>query len=340
MERKAIALLSGGLDSTLAVKLLIDQEIEITAVNFTSPFCNCTSRKAGCVHQARRVAEEFGIPIRVISKGMDYFRLVRNPRHGYGRGLNPCIDCRIYMLRKVREMMPELGSFVVTGEVLGQRPMSQHRRAIELIERESGLPGLILRPLSAHLFPPTLPEQDGVVDRAKLLALSGRSRKPQIELASRYGVRDYPCPAGGCLLTDETIAGRLQDVFLHQEEFGAADIHLLKIGRHFRLNRHAKIVVGRDRRENEQIRAFFAAGSVFLRPSGFRGPVGLLLGEADPETEQRAGELLAGFSGEDRKSYCFFREEYGNPPERFCVDQRLAAEERTAMQIVLQRRLK
>ena len=160
MKRAAVVLLSGGLDSTLAVKMMVEQGIKLTAVPFTSPFCNCSSRKTGCRHQARRVAAEFGVPIRVVVKGMDYMRIVEKAPHGYGRGMNPCIDCRIYMLRKVSGMMAEIGaSFVVTGEVLGQRPMSQHRQAIEIIEKESGLAGRILRPLSAHHFPPTLPEE-------------------------------------------------------------------------------------------------------------------------------------------------------------------------------------
>ena len=182
---QAIALLSGGLDSSLAVKMMIDQGIAVTAIHFTSPFCNCTSKNAGCKNQAVKVAREFGVPIRVIHKGMDYMRMVQDPPHGHGRGMNPCIDCRIYMLRKVKEMMAGSGaSFVITGEVLGQRPMSQHRAAIRLIEKESGLEGLILRPLSAQHFPPTIPEWEGIVDRQRLLSFSGRSRKPQIDLAA------------------------------------------------------------------------------------------------------------------------------------------------------------
>jgi tRNA-uridine 2-sulfurtransferase len=178
MNRRAIALLSGGLDSTLAVKMMLEQGIEMMAVNFTSAFCNCTPKTAGCRHQASKIAQEFGIPIKV-TKGMDYMEMVRKAPHGYGRGMNPCIDCRIYMLKKVKELMAGEGaSFVVTGEVLGQRPMSQHRQAIRTIEKASGLEGLILRPLSAQYFEPTVPEEEGIVDRERLLAISGRSRKP------------------------------------------------------------------------------------------------------------------------------------------------------------------
>ena len=180
LTKKAVALLSGGLDSTLAVKLMIDQGIDVTAVHFTSVFCNCSPKKAGCKMHARKVAEEFAVPIIVIHKGMDYIKMVENPPHGHGSAINACIDCRIYMLRKVKEMMSELGaSFVITGEVLGQRPMSQQRHTIRLIEKESGLQDLILRPLSAQHFKPTLPEREGIVDRDKLLNISGRGRKPQ-----------------------------------------------------------------------------------------------------------------------------------------------------------------
>jgi len=266
LGKRAIALLSGGLDSSLAVKMMIGQGIKITAVHFTSPFCNCTSRKAGCKHQAVKVAQEFGVPIRAIHKGMDYMRIVENPPHGYGRGLNPCIDCRIYMLKKVKAMMVDIGaSFVITGEVLGQRPMSQHRAAIQKIEKESGLEKRILRPLSAQHFPPTIPEQEGIVDRQKLLSFSGRSRKPQIDLAGRLGVKDYPCPAGGCLLTDPVIAARLRDLFAHFPHYGLMDLHLLKIGRHFRFHPGLKIILGRDKSENEQIQAMAEPGSVLFK---------------------------------------------------------------------------
>jgi tRNA U34 2-thiouridine synthase MnmA/TrmU len=304
MEKKALALLSGGLDSSLAVKIILDQGIAVTAVNFVSPFCNCTSRNAGCKHQARKVADEFGISIQVIPKGMDYIRMVQHPKHGHGRGMNPCIDCRIYMLRKVKEMMPTHGSFIITGEVLGQRPMSQHRRAIETIEKESGLEGLILRPLSAGHFAPTIPEQEGTVDREKLLSLSGRSRKPQIELAEKLGVKDYPCPAGGCLLTDPVIAERLRDLFMYLPGYNVADLQLLKTGRHFRLARELKLILGRNKAENEILHLHSGPGYRIVRPANFRGPCALLCGhDIAPEYVKIAGNIMAAYSNDDLDSY-------------------------------------
>jgi tRNA-uridine 2-sulfurtransferase len=195
-KRKAIALLSGGLDSTLAVKVLLDQGVEVEALNFTSPFCTCTGKNAGCKSEAVRVAEEFKIPIKVMHKGAEYLEILRNPKHGYGKGMNPCIDCRIYLLRKAKEYMQESGAdFVFTGEVLGQRPMSQRRDTLNVIERESGLKGLLLRPLSAKHFEPTIPEIEGWVDREKLLSIHGRSRKEQMDLAAELDVKNYPWPA-------------------------------------------------------------------------------------------------------------------------------------------------
>ncbi len=327
MNRKALALLSGGLDRALAVKMMLEQGIEIEAINFMSPFCNCTPKTAGCKHQARKIASEFGIRIRVIPKGMDYMKMVEHPPHGYGRGMNPCIDCRIYMLRKVRDLMAAEGaSFVITGEVLGQRPMSQHRRAIEIIEREGGLPGLILRPLSAKFFEPTLPEREGIVDREKLLALSGRSRKPQIELAEKMGVTDYPCPAGGCLLTDREIAARLRDLFVHRRDYTMADLHLLKLGRHFRIDASLKIIVGRNQAENDQLGNLAGPLDAVFRPVDFRGPTVLAQGILRESLEQTIGQIMARYCQDQRASYAIKKRIRSSGETEFGVVTRFSPE--------------
>jgi tRNA U34 2-thiouridine synthase MnmA/TrmU len=283
---------------------MIDQGIDVTAVHFTSVFCNCSPKKAGCKMHARKVAEEFAVPIIVIHKGMDYIKMVENPPHGHGSAINACIDCRIYMLRKVKEMMPELGaSFVITGEVLGQRPMSQQRHTIRLIEKESGLQDLILRPLSAQHFEPTLPEREGIVDRDKLLNISGRGRKPQFELAENLGVTDYPCPAGGCLLTDKVIAARLRDLFAHTADYNQTDLVLLTLGRHYRLHPDLKIILGRNQEENERLCSLAKDGQSIFEPDNFRGPSILALGHLNEEREKTIGEMIVAHSQDTKPSY-------------------------------------
>jgi tRNA U34 2-thiouridine synthase MnmA/TrmU len=304
LNKKAVALLSGGLDSTLAVKLMIDQGIDVTAVHFTNVFCNCSPKTAGCKMHARKVAEDFAVPIIVIHKGMDYIKMVENPPHGHGSAMNACIDCRIYMLRKVKEMMPELGaSFVITGEVLGQRPMSQQWHTIRLIEKESGLQDLILRPLSAQHFEPTLPEREGIVDRDKLLNISGRGRKPQFALAKNLGVTDYPCPAGGCLLTDKVIAARLRDLFVHTADYNQTDLVLLTLGHHYRLHPDLKIILGRKQEENERLISLVKDGQSIFEPENFRGPTILAVGRLDEEREATIGAMIAAHSQDTKTVY-------------------------------------
>jgi len=246
---------------------------------------------------------------------------VQRPLHGHGSGMNPCIDCRIYMLRKVKEMMPRLeASFVITGEVLGQRPMSQHRQAIRIIEKESGLEGLILRPLSAQHFQPTIPEQEGIVDREKMLAMSGRTRKPQIDLAAKLGIKYYPCPAGGCLLTDKVIAGRLRDLFLNMPDYTMTDLKLLKIGRHFRLRPGLKVVVGRTQVENEQIRLSAKEGSIIFSPVDFRGPEALTSGDAPSAAEEEEiGKIITRYSQDVLTEYQISKEVIGTEESIFVV---------------------
>jgi tRNA-uridine 2-sulfurtransferase len=297
MQRKAIALLSGGLDSTLAVKVLLDQGIAVEALNFTSPFCTCTGKNAGCKSEAVRVANEFNIPIKVMNKGVEYLEILKNPKHGYGKGMNPCIDCRIYLLKKAKEYMLEIGAdFVFTGEVLGQRPMSQRRDTLRVIEKESGLEGLLLRPLSAKHFKPTLPEIEGWVDREKLLSIQGRSRKEQFELAAELDVKNYPCPAGGCLLTDPSFVGKVRDVFDHSEELNLRDFRLLKLGRHFRIGPKTKVILGRNDGENGLLEQAVQAGEATLRWSGGPSPLAALLGESSEELLAQAGQVLLRYT--------------------------------------------
>src|SRR4030065_764901 len=248
---KALALLSGGLDSILATELILKQGIDVTAFNVTSPFCLC--RRGGC--GAVEAAKKFIVPLKVGSEEQEYLKIVRKPKHGYGRNMNPCIDCRIFLVRKAKKYAKEIGaSFIFTGEVLDERPMSQHYRAMKIIEEEAGLKGKILRPLSARLLPQTVAEKKGLVNRARLLQIRGRSRKPQIKLAEEFNIKDYPCPAGGCLLTYKEYANKLRDLFKHKKRCSMADVHLLKVGRHFRLGEN-KIIVGRNEAENRILTA-------------------------------------------------------------------------------------
>lgn len=301
MQRKALALLSGGLDSTLAVKVMLDQGIAVEALNFTSPFCTCTGRNAGCKSEAVRVASEFNIPIKVMNKGVEYLEIIKNPRHGYGKGMNPCVDCRIFLLRKAKEYMAESGAdFVITGEVLGQRPMSQRRDTLNVIERESGLAGLLLRPLSAQHFSPTIPEKEGWVDRKRLLAIHGRSRKEQIQLAAELDVKNYPCPAGGCLLTELSFVSKIRDVFDHADELNQRDFRLLKVGRHFRIGSRTKVIIGRNESENTLLEQALMKGETILRWLGGSSPTGIVTGIVDEALLQTAGGILLRYTKADK----------------------------------------
>lgn len=279
----AVGLLSGGLDSTLAARVLLDQGIDVRALNFVSPFCRCTPRGNGCAAVVRSVVQLGNIPLRRVSLGQDYLQMVCQPRHGYGRGMNPCLDCRISKLRQAHEYMKEIGAhFIFTGEVLGQRPMSQHLRALELIDRECGLTGLVLRPLSASLLKPTQAESLGWVERGRLLAISGRSRKNQIRLAAEKNIADYPCPAGGCLLTDRHFAGKLRKWLQNGYGLTFRDAELLKIGRHLFFTNGDRLIVARNREECVKLEKLACADDFLFTPENFSGPSVLFSGK-NPE---------------------------------------------------------
>ncbi len=297
MKRKALVLFSGGLDSILAVKVIQEQDVAVEAINFTSPFFRCKGGTAGGEPDALRAARELAVPIKVIELGIDFLEVIRKPRHGYGSGMNPCIDCRIFFLRKAGEYLAECGAdFVVTGEVLGQRPMSQRRDAMRLVERECGLEGFLVRPLSARHLPPTIPEQEGWLDREKLLAISGRSRKEQIRLAEELGIREYPNPAGGCLLTEPSFLSKIRDVFDHAEILAPRDFIILKTGRHFRIGPRAKIVIGRNEADNQALETLVRSGDVLLRWADGSSPLGVVTGTFKPALLETAAKIILRYT--------------------------------------------
>jgi tRNA U34 2-thiouridine synthase MnmA/TrmU len=295
LSTKAVALISGGLDSVLAAKVIMEQGFDVLGLYFTSAFSKSFGNEQDT--HAARVARAIGIDLRVMDMGQEYIDLVRNPAHGYGKNVNPCIDCKIFMLKQAKAVMKEINApFVVTGEVLGQRPMSQRRDTFHVIERDADMRGMIVRPLSANLLPPTRAEQDGLIHREKLLGISGRSRTIQLRLAERFGIRGYSTPAGGCLLTDKNFAEKLRDLFEERQAVLPTDIRLLTVGRHFRIDAGNKIVLGRDNAENKMLMDLAPQGYHLFTPHSFPGPVALLAGNPTREIRQTIGRLIITYS--------------------------------------------
>lgn len=289
---QAIGLLSGGLDSILAIRVLQDQGLAIEAMHGILPV-----HDPALLAWVERICQELGVPLYTVDLEEPFFELLRRPRYGYGSGMNPCIDCHILLLKRAAERMQEVGAaFVFTGEVLGERPMSQHREALRLVERKSGLEGYLLRPLSARLLPPTIPEQQGLVDREKLLDIQGRSRKPQMALAQKYGLQKYPSPAGGCRLTDPGFARRARDLLAHHPDFTRNDFELLKVGRHFRLSPQTRVVSGRTEAENRRIVELAREGDLLFEVKGTGSPVTLLRGPADATAIALAAAITARYA--------------------------------------------
>ena len=277
-KKKVVALLSGGLDSQLAIKMMQEQGFDVSAVAIKTPFCDFDCGR-GCGFEIRERADDLDVNLKTVYLGDEYIEMLKHPKHGIGAGFNPCIDCRSMMFDAAKKHMEEIGAeFIISGEVLGQRPMSQHAPALRTIENESDLVGKIVRPLSAALLPETDPEKDGLIKRENLGMIRGRTRRDQLDMAKKYGIENPPNAGGGCLLTEPHFGIKAKDLFSHTENPTINDIDLLKIGRHFRLDEETKFIVGRNKDENEMIKAISLPGDILLEAKDFVGPVSILRG--------------------------------------------------------------
>lgn len=287
---RCIALLSGGLDSMLAIRIMQEQGIEVEALNFKTMFTCCQDTSA-------QVARDLGVNLTIIGQEDDYLDLVRNPEYGYGKGANPCVDCRIYMFERAKKFMDQVDAqFIISGEVVGQRPMSQKRSDLDTISYQSGLEDLLLRPLSAKLLPPTKPEREGLVDREKLYGVQGRSRKFLIELAHKYNLKEIPTPSTGCSLTEPEFGRKVHDLIQIQVDDKPWDYDALNVGRHFRWNDEVKVILGRDHQENLKLEYMHkmedATSSALIEPVSFKGPTALVTGPANDDSITYAAGLV------------------------------------------------
>jgi len=291
---KALGLVSGGLDSSLAVMALMRQGIKVTGIAFVTPFFDA--------EKAQKAAAIIGHSLIIKEIGDIHLEMVKAPQYGYGRNMNPCIDCHAMMFRLAGEHMAQHGfDFLFSGEVLGQRPMSQNANALKSVANLSGYPDRVLRPLSAKRLPITPMEESGLVDREQLLDFQGRSRKPQQALAKAWGYRDYPASAGGCLLTEEGFSNQLRDLLDHDPDATTQDVELLKVGRQFRLSPTAKFVVGRHKADNDALQQLVRTDQIKMRCLNFSGPLGVFCGDATPENLRTAAEIVATYGkGKDQ----------------------------------------
>jgi len=315
---KALVLFSGGLDSILVARMLGEQGIEVELINFFTIFFG--------PEVARQSAKEMGLPLREVDMSEDFLAILKKPKHGWGAGLNPCIDCHSLMLKKAGQIMRDEGFDVVaTGEVLGERPMSQNRQSLNIVEKDAGVEGYLLRPLSAKLLEPTLAEKEGLIDREKMLDISGRRRERQISLAKEFGIKNYPSPGGGCALTQKGFAARLLELKKNKPNFSVHDAKLSIIGRHFfhpeqpisgslpqvgpeeveggrGVEDNYWLILGRDKEENEFLKSQVKEGEVFIIPVNFSGPEALIRGEKiSAEIIERAKDLIVEFSSKAKK---------------------------------------
>jgi tRNA-specific 2-thiouridylase len=287
---EALGLCSGGLDSMLAGLLLRKQGISVQWITFETPFFSSA--------KAKQASKTTKIPLMVENITPAYLEMLKNPRCGYGKHMNPCMDCHALMFKLAGGIMTEKGlDFLFSGEVLGQRPMSQTMNSLRYVEKQSGFDGYILRPLSAKRLPVTIPEQQGLVNRDFLMDITGRSRKPQMKLAKEFGISKFPAPAGGCLLTDKGFASRLKDLFDHQDTYAERELYLLRHGRHLRLNHTTKIVVGRTEKDNENIEKFYAPNlDAMIKIKQIPGPMVLIPNDGSKEDRMLAASICVGYS--------------------------------------------
>lgn len=291
---KALALLSGGLDSILAVKLVQSLGIQVEALYFANPFHQSPSET---LHKIKQLASNLNLKLHIREFGEDYLRIIENPRYNYGKQMNPCVDCRIYQLQEAKKLMEEIGAwFLITGEVLDQRPHSQRRDALDIVERDSKLRGYILRPLTAKHLRPTVPEEKGWVDRNRLLDIKGRGRDEQIQLAQKFNISDYPSPAGGCLLTYREYGAKVKDLIEYEKGLSLHSVNLLQIGRHLRLTPQVKIIVGKNEVENNQLLQLASNHNLILELADYQGPTTLYQGPLENRIFDLAAAITAGYS--------------------------------------------
>jgi tRNA U34 2-thiouridine synthase MnmA/TrmU len=305
-QRKAISLISGGLDSMLATKAIMEQGVHVEGINFFTGFC-----VEGHTHAIRKkdkekpkrnnalwVAEQLGIKLHIVDVIEPYKDVLLNPKHGYGANMNPCLDCKCFMVGQALQWIKENDfDFIITGEVVGQRPKSQRAETMPIVQEESGAGDLLVRPLCAKKLPPTLPEREGWIDREKMFEFSGRTRKPQMALAEQYNFKDYATPAGGCcFLTDETYSRKLVDMWQARSdrEYDLDDIMLLKVGRHIRPRPHFKMIVGREEGENKYLEGY-KKQFTYLRSTSHTGPLVLIDGKVNDDDLELAARLTARF---------------------------------------------
>ncbi len=295
---KCIVLFSGGLDSILAARILMAQGVDCTGFHSVIPFVppDVDLKKS----RVQKLADHIKLPLHFYRCGREYIDMLKNPDHGYGKNMNPCVDCKIHFLVKAAEYMGETGvDFLATGEVIGQRPMSQLKNTMNRIEKITGLRGRLLRPLSAKLLPETIPEKEGLVNRDLLFDINGRSRKRQMQLARKFNITEYTSPAGGCLFTDPFISKRVKDLLDFQKEIEPVDIYLLTVGRHFRISEKAKLIVAKNETENNILETYGYHADMLLLPS-FKGPIGMVKGALSDSDKQLVYSIIARYGKPER----------------------------------------